>query len=80
MFRSYNETMQIRAALPRDIEELEVEMLQCCRSNMPSLPSDNIDVLIIDYMGKDISGVGIDTNTHKEIFPGYNCQRGRNYD
>src|SRR4030095_14739588 len=29
---------------------------------MPSLPVDDIDVLIIDRMGKNISGVGIDTN------------------
>ena len=29
---------------------------------MPSLPVDNIDVLIIDEMGKNISGAGMDTN------------------
>ncbi len=30
--------------------------------DMPRLPEDDIDVLIIDRMGKDISGVGIDPN------------------
>src|SRR3712207_9151135 len=30
--------------------------------SMPNLPVDELDVLIIDQMGKDISGVGIDTN------------------
>ena len=29
---------------------------------MPSFPVNDIDVLIIDQMGKDISGVGIDPN------------------
>jgi hypothetical protein len=29
---------------------------------MPRLPVDRLDVLIVDRMGKDISGVGIDTN------------------
>ena len=29
---------------------------------MPKLPVDQIDVLIIDEFGKDISGVGLDPN------------------
>ncbi len=29
---------------------------------MAKLPFKNIDLLIIDNMGKDISGTGIDTN------------------
>jgi hypothetical protein len=29
---------------------------------MPKLPVDDIDVLVVDRMGKDISGVGIDPN------------------
>ena len=29
---------------------------------MPRLPVDDIDVLIIDELGKDISGAGMDTN------------------
>ncbi len=37
-------------------------LLQRSRELMPSLPADEIDVLIIDEMGKDISGAGMDTN------------------
>ncbi len=37
-------------------------LLQRSRELMPSLPVDDIDVLIIDEMGKDISGAGMDTN------------------
>ena len=29
---------------------------------MPRLPVDVVDVLVVDRMGKDISGVGIDPN------------------
>ena len=29
---------------------------------MPTFPVDDIDILIIDWMGKDISGAGLDTN------------------
>ena len=29
---------------------------------MPSLPVSRIDVLVVDRMGKNISGVGIDPN------------------
>jgi len=42
--------------------EKEPELLELARKNMPSLPVDDIDVLIIDQMGKDICGVGIDPN------------------
>ena len=37
-------------------------LLQRSRELMPRLPIDDIDVLIIDEMGKDISGAGMDTN------------------
>ena len=37
-------------------------LLQRSRDLMPSLPADEIDVLIIDEIGKDISGAGLDTN------------------
>jgi len=59
---AYDETAEVRAALPKDIESMELEMIAKNRHLMPSLPADNIDVLIVDRMGKDISGVGIDTN------------------
>ena len=37
-------------------------LLQRSRELMPRLPIDDLDVLIIDEMGKDISGAGMDTN------------------
>jgi len=48
-------------AIPHDrILEREPELLDLARLNMPSLPLEDIDVLIVDRSGKDISGVGMD--------------------
>lgn len=59
---AYDEPMIIKAMRPEDFEREEPKLLEIARRNMPSLPLDTIDVLIIDQMGKDINGVGIDPN------------------
>lgn len=56
------ETAKI-AALKRDeIESKEKDLLCISKQMMAKLPFDEIDLLIVDEMGKDISGVGIDPN------------------
>lgn len=40
----------------------EPKLLKRAKELMPKLPSNEIDVLIIDEIGKDISGTGMDTN------------------
>jgi hypothetical protein len=40
----------------------EPALLAEARALMPALPFERIDVLVIDRMGKDISGAGLDTN------------------
>ncbi|MEP7104295.1 MAG: DUF2088 domain-containing protein [Chloroflexota bacterium] len=42
--------------------DLETELLERARKLMPRLPFDRLDVLVVDRMGKDISGTGLDTN------------------
>lgn len=59
---AYDQTMCISAVSADQIEEEDTRLLALARKNMPSLPVDFLDVLIVDEMGKDISGVGIDTN------------------
>lgn len=59
---AYDETMIIKAIKPDVIESEEIKLLETARKNMPKLPIDNIDILIVDTIGKDISGTGIDTN------------------
>ena len=59
---AYDETMILRAIPAVDIEVEEKRLLEISRRNMPSLPTESLDVLIIDEMGKDVSGAGVDTN------------------
>jgi hypothetical protein len=46
----------------RKIMEREPHLLKIATDNMPRLPVDAIDLLIVDYVGKDFSGTGLDTN------------------
>jgi hypothetical protein len=59
---AFDETGRITAALPEDFVESEREMLALARDWMAKLPFERVDVLLIDEMGKNISGVGVDTN------------------
>ena len=43
-------------------EQAEPELLEYARALLPRLPLDDIDVLLVDEMGKDVSGSGIDPN------------------
>jgi len=48
-----------------DVDEIldrEPELLAQAKRNMPFIGFDPIDVLVVDRMGKDISGDGMDTN------------------
>ncbi len=57
-----DQTLSIRASNADGIENLDAELLDLARKNMPSLPVDELDLLIVDELGKDKSGTGIDTN------------------
>lgn len=45
-----------------EIEEAELELLQEAKNMMARLPFDDLDVLIVEEMGKNISGAGMDPN------------------
>jgi len=59
---AYDQTAIIRAIRAEDLEREELKLLDFNRKNMPCLPVDRLDVLVVDQMGKDISGVGMDPN------------------
>jgi hypothetical protein len=59
---AYDDTMLVKALRTNDFFEQEPILLDIARKNLPALPVSDIDVLIIDRMGKDISGVGMDPN------------------
>ncbi|WP_019534490.1 lactate racemase domain-containing protein [Paenibacillus ginsengihumi] len=59
---AYEETAQIHVVPVEQFYEKECEFLVEAKQNMPRLNVDRIDVLIIDEVGKDISGAGMDPN------------------
>lgn len=59
---AFDETAEIAGVAPSDFERRERELLRLARRTMPKLPFDQADVLLIDEIGKDISGTGLDTN------------------
>lgn len=59
---AYDEPMLVRAIRGPDIPAEEPALLEVARANMPRLPVDRLDVLIVDEIGKDISGLGMDPN------------------
>jgi hypothetical protein len=58
----YDQTCLIKALLPRDIPEGEKALLIAAKERMACLPFDEIDVLVVDQFGKNISGTGMDVN------------------
>jgi hypothetical protein len=58
----HHQTCTLKMADKRHIEPVEADLLKQARKLLPGLPVDQIDLLIVDEMGKDISGEGIDPN------------------
>jgi hypothetical protein len=57
----FAQTAQIAVAAADTLEATEKEALRLAKKLAPRLPFEEADVLIIDEMGKDISGAGFDT-------------------
>ena len=58
----YDETAKVKAMLPKDFEAEEKALLKEAKVWMARLPFDQIDLLIVDDIGKNISGAGMDPN------------------
>lgn len=58
----YDQTALIKAVAPGEFAEREKELLILARKWMPRLPFEQVDLLIVDAIGKNISGAGMDTN------------------
>ena len=59
---AYDQTRELEALTPQEIIDREPELLLRAKSYMPRILFDSCDVLIVDRMGKDISGDGMDPN------------------
>lgn len=53
---------KIIGMLPQEFYKQEKQLLRESREMMGKLPFKDVDLLIVDEMGKDISGTGMDTN------------------
>ena len=58
----HHQTCSLKMAGKQHIEQVEAGLLEQARVLLPGLPVEQVDLLIIDEMGKDISGEGIDPN------------------
>ncbi|HSC72109.1 MAG TPA: lactate racemase domain-containing protein, partial [Candidatus Methylomirabilis sp.] len=57
-----HQTARVQAMLPEALEEMEARLLKEAWSLLGRIPFDFLHLLIIDQMGKDISGTGMDPN------------------
>ncbi|WP_245535025.1 lactate racemase domain-containing protein [Leadbettera azotonutricia] len=62
MENAYYETCKITALEPEEFEAQEPILLEEARSHLPIIQFDSTDVLVVDRIGKDISGDGMDPN------------------
>ncbi|MGQ0636563.1 MAG: lactate racemase domain-containing protein [Planctomycetaceae bacterium] len=74
---AYDETGLIAAVRPEEFRQREKELLVLAKDWLPRLPFKKVDLLIIDEIGKDISGSGMDTNV---VGRKYNDHRATRHD
>jgi len=71
-----DETARIEAVAPEQFEAREKELLVLAKAWMPRLPFRAADVLLIDRIGKNISGTGLDTNVVGRKFDDHKAVEG----
>ncbi|SFL48781.1 protein of unknown function [Paenibacillus sp. 1_12] len=59
---AYDQTCRIEVLPAEQIEAREEELLKEAKDRLPKILFDQVDVLVIDYIGKNISGDGMDPN------------------
>jgi hypothetical protein len=58
----HDDTATIEGVPPEGFLDREAELLEEAYDRLPTIPFDEVDVLVVDRMGKDVSGSGMDTN------------------
>ncbi len=68
---AYEETLRVEALRPDQFESREPHLLEEARAAMPRIMVQGVDLLIVEEMGKNISGTGMDTNVvGRMLLPG----------
>jgi hypothetical protein len=73
---AYDQTARIAAVAPEEFEAREKELLLLARQWMARLPFPQVDLLVIDEIGKNISGTGLDTNVVGRKFDDHKAVEG----
>jgi hypothetical protein len=73
---AYDETALIEGIAPEEFETREKQLLVLARRWLPRLPFPKVDVLVIDWIGKDISGAGLDSNVVGRKFNDHHAVEG----
>ncbi len=68
---AYDETCYFEAVPAENILDREPELLKMAFANMPSILVNEADVLIVDNVGKNFSGTGVDPNITGEFSTPY---------
>ena len=59
---AFGGTHSIKLAGPQEFVEVDREFLKIAWTLLPKLPMDDLDILLVDEMGKNVSGAGMDPN------------------
>lgn len=59
---AFDKVAEITVLAPQEIEEKEIKLQALSKTLLPKLHFDKIDVLVLDEIGKNISGDGMDPN------------------
>ena len=59
---AYNQVARIEALPPKSLFDREKELLRFAKTIMGRLLISEIDILVVDELGKDVSGAGLDSN------------------
>ncbi|GAB3312327.1 lactate racemase domain-containing protein [Haloplanus salinarum] len=58
----HDRTAAVEGVPAADLPDAEEPLKAAADEYMPTLPYDDLDVLVVDRIGKDVSGAGMDTN------------------
>lgn len=65
----HHDTAIVEGVPPERFLDREAALLATAYDRLPTLPVESLDVLVLDAMGKDVSGTGMDTNVIGRLLP-----------
>jgi len=58
----YDQPHTVRATLPQDLYATDAQLLVLAKKLLPRIPFDELELLVVDWIGKNLSGAGMDPN------------------